>query len=88
MCSALVPLTSAGYSADYYIPTCPQISIFVLIAFESLCVMPMHVIWAYLTMWSYPKRDVGVAIWVAVWHIMAGLIVSNCVLMHNWNRPS
>ena len=74
---ALVPLTSAGYNADYYISGCSYVSIYIVIAIESLCIMPMHVIWTYLTMREYSSQKTGMAIGVAMWHVVTSLIVDN-----------
>ena len=75
MASCLVPLTSAGTGADYYLPTFPYISLFIVVAIESLCIMPMHMIWTYLTMRDYPKKSMAMLILVCVWHLFIGLIV-------------
>ena len=75
MASCLVPLTSAGTGADYYLPTCPYLSLFVIVAIESLCIMPMHMIWTYLTMRDYPQKSVSTPVIVCAWHLFIGLIV-------------
>ena len=75
MDSCLVPLTSAGTGANYYLPTCQYLSLFIIVAIESLCIMPMHMIWTYLTMRDYPKKSVATPAIVCVWHLFIGLIV-------------
>ncbi|KAK8796628.1 hypothetical protein WA538_005825 [Blastocystis sp. DL] len=80
----LVPLTSAGTGADYYLPTFPYISLFIVVAIESLCIMPMHMIWTYLTMRDYPKKSMAMPILVCVWHLFIGLITQ----LHNVRNGS
>ncbi|KAK8796327.1 gammasecretase subunit Aph-1 [Blastocystis sp. subtype 4] len=72
---ALVPLTSAGANADYYIPTCQSIPIYILIAIEAFCIMPMHVVWTYLTMRDYSKHSIITPILICIWHIIEGVVV-------------
>ena len=79
-CSALVPLTSAGANADYYIPTCQSIPIYIHIAIEAFCIMPMHVVWTYLTMRDYSKHSIITPILICIWHIIEGVVVGVCLL--------
>lgn len=80
--SALVTLTSSGSAADYYIPQCGCISIYVLTAVESLCVMPMHVAWCYFTLRSYSKSYTMTAILILLWHLAEGGIVGNDLIFY------
>lgn len=77
--SALVPLTSAGYAADYYMPQCNCMSLYVVIAIESLCVMPLHVLWTYLTLQAYSSKYWPTAIVVCVLHILQGCVVGEAL---------
>ena len=73
---SLISLSSAGSEADFYIRQCSCISIYVLTAIEALCIMPMHVIWCYLTLQDYSKSYKLVPILVCIWHLIVGCVVS------------
>ena len=73
---SLISLTSAGSKADFYILQCSCISIYVLTAIEALCIMPMHVIWCYLTLQDYSKSYKLVPILICIWHLIVGCVVS------------
>ena len=73
--SSLITLTSAGSTADYYIPQCSCISIYILTAIEALCVMPMHVAWCYFTLGDYSKSYKKVPVLVYLWHLAEGCVV-------------
>lgn len=74
---SLVTLTSAGSAADFYIPQCSCISIYVLTAVEALCIMPMHVAWCYFTLGDYSKTYKKVPILIYIWHLAASCVVNH-----------
>lgn len=74
---SLVSLSSSGSQADFYILQCSCISIYVLTAIEALCIMPMHVIWCYLTLQDYSKSYKLVPILIFIWHLIVGFVVGD-----------
>ena len=85
---SLVTLTSAGHNADYYMPQCDCISIYILTALECLFIMPMHVAWSYLTLADYSQKYRTVLVLVAVWHLATGACVSPVVRVSLCRRCS
>lgn len=85
---SLVTLTSAGHNADYYMPQCDCISIYILTALECLFIMPMHVAWSYLTLSDYSQKYRTFPALVAVWHLATGACVSPVVRVSWYRRCS
>ena len=79
---SLVSLSSSGSQADFYILQCSCISIYVLTAIEALCIMPMHVIWCYLTLQDYSKSYKLVPILIFIWHLIVGFVT----LLNSYNN--
>lgn len=50
-------------------------SLYLVIAIESLCVMPLHVLWTYLTLRAYSSKYWPTAILVCVLHLLQGCAV-------------
>ncbi|KAK8803238.1 hypothetical protein WA158_000932 [Blastocystis sp. Blastoise] len=67
----LVPLTSAGSAATYFIPNC-SLNIYITTSIQIFCLIIIHINWTYLCLYGYSKNSIMPYVLVFIWHFCHG----------------